>query len=63
MVNGGYYSDGVKEICALNKTEIEDCLQEIRNDRISNIVVSGIFSAVNNTQELQVNLYRKEMSN
>ena len=54
MISGGYMFDGEHEIRPLDKTEVEDCVQQIRDCRLSHIVVSGVFSPVNNSQEIQV---------
>ena len=54
MISGGYMYDGKCEITEVNRGEVEDCVQKIRDQGLSHIVVSGVFSPVNNAQEVQV---------
>lgn len=54
MISGGYYFDGSKEISPLNKEEVKETIYEIKTAGIKNIVISGIFSPVNESHELQV---------
>jgi N-methylhydantoinase A/oxoprolinase/acetone carboxylase beta subunit len=53
-VSGGYYYDGKNEISPLNEKEIVKSLNELKEYGIKHIVVSGVYSPVNNTQERQV---------
>ena len=56
MLDGGYHFDGQKEVTSLRRPEVEDAVRRIRDSGVRNIVVSGIFSPVNSSQEEQVGL-------
>lgn len=53
FVNGGYQVDG-SIITEVDEEEIIPVIQELKDRKIENIVISGIFSPVNNNQEKQV---------
>ena len=55
MVGGGFHFDGQRAITSLNRTEIDETVKKIRESNIKNVVISGLFSPVNNQQEIQVN--------
>ncbi|XP_070579095.1 putative D-/L-hydantoinase subunit A [Ptychodera flava] len=52
FLNGGYEYDG-KEITAFDGDELRQCVNQIKDDGITQLVVCGIFSPVNPNQELQ----------
>ena len=52
MVDGGYEFDG-RSIKVVSKLEIEECVKISLENGINNFVVSGIFSAVRNEQEVE----------
>ena len=54
LVDGGFHFDGQREITCLRRSEIEQCVQRIKDDGVRNVVVSGVFSPVNKSQEEQV---------
>ena len=54
MVGGGFHFDGQRAITSLNRTEIDETVKKIRESNIKNVVISGLFSPVNNQQEIQV---------
>ena len=54
LVDGGFHFDGQREITCLRRSEIEQCVQRIKDNGIRNVVVSGVFSPVNKSQEEQV---------
>ena len=54
MVGGGFHFDGQREITPLNRAEIEATAAKIRESNVKNVVISGLFSPVNNSQERQV---------
>lgn len=54
MVSGGYEFDGKTEIAPVDEHEIRSVVETIKNNDVRNIVVSGVFSPVNNTQEQKV---------
>ena len=54
MVGGGFHFDGQRAITPLNRTEIDETVKKIRESNIKNVVISGLFSPVNNQQEIQV---------
>ncbi|XP_071820141.1 putative D-/L-hydantoinase subunit A [Apostichopus japonicus] len=62
FVNGGYQVDG-SIITEVHEEEIIPVIQELKDSKIENIVISGIFSPVNNNQEKQVEqIFRKHYS-
>lgn len=54
MVKGGFEFDGEKEIAKVDLEEIQKVIDHIKKDNVANIVVSGVFSPVNHSQETQV---------
>ncbi|PIK35200.1 hypothetical protein BSL78_27979 [Apostichopus japonicus] len=59
FVNGGYQVDG-SIITEVDEKEILDVIQQIKDSNIHNVVISGVFSPVNDDQEKQVEkLFRK----
>ncbi len=53
LVRGGFEFDGSK-IDDVDEKEIREVVQTIKNNKVSNIVVSGVFSPVNSSQETEV---------
>lgn len=53
FVNGGYQVDG-SIITEVDEKEILDVIQQIKDSNIHNVVISGVFSPVNDDQEKQV---------
>ena len=57
MTDGGFVVDGQNVVTPLNQMEIYRIVDEIHEKGISNIVVCGVFSHKNNSQEQQVVSY------
>ena len=58
-MKGGYEFDGTTEIDQVDEDEIRKEVETIKRNNVSNIVVSGVFSPVNHSQETQVSLHIK----
>ena len=54
MVDGGFSLDGESVVRPLNQFRICRTVDEIHKKGVSNIVVCGVFSQKNNSQEKQV---------
>ncbi|XP_070579096.1 uncharacterized protein [Ptychodera flava] len=52
FLNGGYQYDG-KEITAFDGDELRQCVNQIKDDGITQLVVCGVFSPINPNQELK----------
>nr|XP_006811539.1 PREDICTED: uncharacterized protein LOC100375797 [Saccoglossus kowalevskii] len=59
LLQGGYEYDG-REITSVDVQEVKSCIQLLKEQGIRNVVVCGIFSPVNPTQELKVASIFKE---
>ena len=57
MLDGGYEFNGVHELATVNESEIIAVTKSIVDANVKNMVISGVFSPVNNKQELQVKLH------
>ena len=57
MVDGGFSLDGENVVRPLNQVGICRIVDEIHEKGVSNIVVCGVFSQKNNSQEKQVLSY------
>ncbi|KAL4477956.1 hypothetical protein ABPG72_013364 [Tetrahymena utriculariae] len=51
ILNGGFYFDGEKEYTKMNEKEIIKSLEDIIAQDIHNLVISGVYSTMNNSQE------------
>ena len=54
MLNGGYHFDGQREITSPVRQEVEDAVCQIKAAGVRDIIVSSVFSPINNKHELQV---------
>ena len=54
MVDGGYELNGKDECSPLNKEELWQVVEEIKQSGVKNVVISGVFSPVNSHHEEQV---------
>ncbi|XP_014678133.1 PREDICTED: uncharacterized protein LOC106817941 isoform X1 [Priapulus caudatus] len=53
LIGGGYQFDG-SEISKVDPEEVKHCIREIYSNGIRNVVIAGIFSSVDSSQETQV---------
>ncbi|XP_072038494.1 uncharacterized protein [Amphiura filiformis] len=53
LINGGYQFDG-QVITQVDKEEVLRCIEDLKKNQVKNVVISGVFSPVNGSQEEQV---------
>ena len=58
MLNGGYQFDGRTPITEINEAEVIQLIDLLKSSKVGHVVVSGIFSPVNNAQEKLVSKAR-----
>lgn len=52
-VAGGYEYDGKTEITPVNEEDIQDAVHDALSQGITSFVISGVFSPIRSSQELQ----------